>query len=539
MSRKAIYSLSIFIIACLIFIPFLGRVHLFDWDEINFAESAREMLVSHNYSIVQINFKPFWEKPPLFIWLQALSMSLFGINEFAARFPNALCGAFTLLVLFRIGMKHFDFKFGLLWVLVYTTSFLPFFYFKSGIIDPWFNLFIFLGIYQLLEYMKKKTYKALLLSACAIGLAVLTKGPVGLLICILTFLIYCVLARFKRFPPVKDILLYALVVATVGGTWFLYLFIRGEGHIVAEFINYQIRLLQTGDAGHGGPFYYHFVVLLFGCFPMSLIALPQFFEKAAFKDRYLMRWMKVLFFTVLILFSIVKTKIIHYSSLCYFPLSFIATYYLYQVLYRSKLIKKIIPWLIGIFGFLFALAFALIPQINNLRPWLLRNHILKDPFAKLALEANVHWYLYDEIPALLLLGGILLFIIYLRKGQRRAYHFLFLGTFISLNLALIMIVPKVEAYSQGAAIAFYQQKQQEDCYMTTLGFKSYAQLFYFQKPMPQNPKSYSEDWLLNGDIDKPAYFVCKVNQKKKIEKQNPNLTLIGEKNGFVFFKRSL
>ena len=48
----------------LLFIPFLGGVHLFDWDEINFAESAREMIASGNYLTIQINYIPFWENPP-------------------------------------------------------------------------------------------------------------------------------------------------------------------------------------------------------------------------------------------------------------------------------------------------------------------------------------------------------------------------------------------------------------------------------------------------------------------------------------------
>ena len=93
--------------AAVLFFPFLGAVHLFDWDEINFAESAREMLVSGNYQQVQINFVPFMEKPPLFFWLQALSMKLFGVNEYAARFPNALTGLVTLLLVFQLGKRYF------------------------------------------------------------------------------------------------------------------------------------------------------------------------------------------------------------------------------------------------------------------------------------------------------------------------------------------------------------------------------------------------------------------------------------------------
>src|SRR5512140_2257643 len=120
------YQLLIVLVGSLLFIPFLGHVHLFDWDEINFAEAAREMIVSKNYLTVQIDFQPFWEKPPLFIWMQVLSMKVFGINEFAARFPNAICGIVTLLVLFRIGRKLLNDYFGLLWAVVYTCSILPF-----------------------------------------------------------------------------------------------------------------------------------------------------------------------------------------------------------------------------------------------------------------------------------------------------------------------------------------------------------------------------------------------------------------------------
>ena len=63
------YLAIIILSGIIFFIPFLGKVHLFDWDEINFAESAREMIVTGNYHRVQINFQPFWEKPPLFFWL--------------------------------------------------------------------------------------------------------------------------------------------------------------------------------------------------------------------------------------------------------------------------------------------------------------------------------------------------------------------------------------------------------------------------------------------------------------------------------------
>ena len=131
LARKiSIYHLLIAAVSAILFIPFLGGVHLFDWDEINFAESAREMILTGDYLNVQVNFEVFWEKPPLFAWFQVVSMKVFGINEFAARFPNAVCGIITLLVLFNIGKKLYTERFGLIWVLVYGASILPHFYFR-------------------------------------------------------------------------------------------------------------------------------------------------------------------------------------------------------------------------------------------------------------------------------------------------------------------------------------------------------------------------------------------------------------------------
>ena len=199
---------TISVVAALLYIPFLGHVHLFDWDEINFAENAREMIASGNYFSVQMNYERFTEKPPLFFWLQVLSMKIWGINEMGARFPNAMAGLATLLVLFRIGKSLIDVAFARIWVMVYLGTFFTFLYFKSGIIDPWFNLFIFGAIYQffLLQTEETRHTPRALLTGFLLGLAILTKGPVALLICLLTFLVILVREKGKRIISRKSFL---------------------------------------------------------------------------------------------------------------------------------------------------------------------------------------------------------------------------------------------------------------------------------------------------------------------------------------------
>ena len=78
-------------------------------------------------------------------------------------------------------------------------------------------------------------------------------------------------------------------------------------------------------------------------------------------------------------------------------------------------------------------------------------------------------------------------------------------------------------------------------YIQVLGFKSYAHLFYFQKPeskLPQQKDGEYENWLLNGKVDKPVFFITKIDRFDEY-RNNSNLEVIKEENGFVFLKRKV
>ena len=483
-SRKLPAELLIIIGGLILFVPFLGATHLFDWDEVNFAEASREMLSTHNYSIPQIEFQPFWEKPPLFFWLQVVSMKLFGVNEFASRFPNAVCGILTLLVLFRIGKRQLNETFGWIWVLVYAGSLLPQFYFKSGIIDPWFNLFIFLSIYQLSLYtwQGQRFARHVIFAGLFAGLAVMTKGPVALLVIGLTYFIFAIMNRFRLFMKFKHILLFILLTLLVGSIWFIALLLNGQQQVIVDFFNYQIKLFSTEDAGHGGPFFYHFIILLIGCFPaaaLSILAMRR--TNQAGMPLHLHKFMLILFWVVLILFSIVKTKIVHYSSLCYYPLTFLAAFSFYLIWKRIWQIPLWNKWLQFITGLLLAIAILAAASIEQWKSILLVPGRIDDEFAKANLMANVHWSGWEKLPGLLLLAGIIVFIIYARKNNRKALIWLFACCMIAINGTIILITPKVEPYSQGAMIEFFQSKSNEKSIVETIRFKSYANLFYAKR----------------------------------------------------------
>jgi len=561
-SRTILSNLQIqFIIligAAILFIPFIGGVHLFDWDEINFAECAREMIVTNDYLNVQINFRPFWEKPPLFIWLQVLSMKAFGVNEFAARFPNAVFGIVSLLVIYNIGKKIVDSRFGIWWVIAYAGSILPHFYFRSGIIDPLFNLLIFIAIWffvrlhlagEIIPAKRRLLYSALW--GVFTGLAILTKGPTALLIIGLVVSIAYIpdlfrLLRFKTrfFVPIpafklrfNDIFVFFVFTILVGGSWFLLQVLNGNSEMVMRFILYQVRLFTIPDAGHGGHWSYHFIVLLIGVFPASIFALMRFWrpKDQLIAQRQFHGVMLILFWVVLILFSIVKTKIVHYSSLCYFPLTFLGALAIYDMLNGTLAWRKWLSMLLIVFASLFAILVSVLPLVERFKEKIIDSGKIKDDFAVANLQADVTWTGFEWLLGLILLSAVVYAVILAHKRSvSDALKVLFAGTIIFIALLIIIFPYRIEKYSQRAVIDFYKSKATEKCYVLNSGYFSYAPLFYTNK-MPD--ACVRPIWLLTGNIDRPFYLVLKEPHYNEWKHIIPAMKVLYKKNGFVFLAR--
>jgi 4-amino-4-deoxy-L-arabinose transferase-like glycosyltransferase len=564
-------SLLLALLGAAFYIPFLGGVHLFDWDEVNFAEISREMLITKEYFRVYVNFLPFWEKPPLFFWLQSLAMEGFGVGEFAARLPNALCGIATLVLVYRVGRRLYGHRFGLTWALTFFGTVLPFLYFKSGIIDPWFNFFIFAGLYHFILFYWKKEKESvphlegvprfgelelphsqgryLFLGGFWVGMGILTKGQTAYLLATLTMGVYWVSQRFRMYVSVPQFLFFTLAAMLVTFTWYGLETWKNGTWFIEEFNKYQYRLFSTPDAGHKGFPGYHFVVLLIGCFPASVFAIRAFWKMPREEFRYrddFRRWMKYLFWVVLILFTIVKSKIVHYSSMCYFPLTFLAALTIDKIIAGEIRLNGWMKFGLWAIAGLFALAIFVLPflamNIETLKP------LFKDPFAQASLDADVRWTGWEVFPGIFLLGVMAAAFYFFRKesvahlrgvphlNKTRGFQILFIGTGVFVMLTLIFFIKRIEGYSQRAAIEFFESKIGQDCYVVTHGYRSYAQLFYTLKPKVTNEKSYDRNWLYTGDIDKDLFVSVKIQSAHEVAAM-PGMEEVGRKNGFVFFRR--
>ncbi|MGQ9863471.1 MAG: ArnT family glycosyltransferase [Bacteroidia bacterium] len=525
--------LSLFLGAGALYILFNGHADLMDWDEVNFAECAREMYVTGDYLTVRIGYAPFWEKPPLFFWLQALSFHLWGVNAFAARFPNALVGLLTLVCLFFLGKRYYNKTFGAIWAFFHGFSVLPLFYFKSGLIDPLFNLFIFLASAGWLMYLREGKKGYVVASGISLGASVLTKGPVGALLAVLSVGIFHVLA--KRRMPWGMFFLWGLIGLGVASSWYVALILKEGSDIFMEFIRYQVRLFSTADAGHGGPWYYHFVVLLLGCFPASFFALGAMRLRLTRNPLALL--MVAQFFWTLLIFSVVKTKILHYSSFAYYAISFAASW---AVLFRWRTILPYVAAGVGIWGI------GVGSLIFTLPLWAMKKNLwikyIQNPFAQAALQhTSLSWSYWE--------GWWGIVVIWITTTafwavRRRTVLYRLLGLLGIVWLGVMhTFIPKIIAYTQGPAVEFCKRWAGQEVYLHSIGYKTYVPYFYGQlRPWQTHggralsPEAF-ENYLLSGEIDRPAVFISRIDRYQAYLKHFPQLQVLGSVGGYIFLFR--
>ena len=545
--------------------PSVGCFNLFDWDEINFAESSREMIVSNNFFQVMINFEPFHEKPPLYFWLQVISMKIFGVSSFSARLPNAVLCIIFPVILFNIGSRLKNKTFGWIWSLIFLGGLLPNLYFRTGIIDPYFNLFIFISIYFFFQSVSTSKVKNVFLSGLFSGLAILTKGPVGLLIVLLSCSIYSFSAREKI--SWKKIFIFIFTVIIVSSPWYMIELINKGPWFLIEFIKYQIELFSKPVAGHQQPVFYHFVVVLFGCVPFSLFALRNIFKDSK-SDLRFEKMMRICFWTVLILFTIVRTKIVHYSSMAYVPLSFLGSIEIYKIIKGKRFSKRIKLFLFLLSSFISTILSLFIYLLIYQKDIIMV--ISDDIQLRTLLNLNLLWQGWEwAIPLIIVFASLLWFIKFkFNPLKYLAIYSILIG--LSFSLISLFIIPKIEFAIQGTAVAFYEDISKEKKYLTTVGFKSYAPYFYsevdhlnkvdklYQKKSDILKKYFSSSslndlnrlqknkfnghvlsWLIHGDVDRTVYFVSKKSKPILLLQNAKNLELIKDQAGYQFYKREL
>ncbi|MBC7962113.1 MAG: glycosyltransferase family 39 protein, partial [Steroidobacteraceae bacterium] len=255
------------------FLQYLGALPLIDPDEGRYAEIPREMLERWDFITPTLNYVHYFEKPPLLYWLNAASMRIFGLNEFAARLPSALCGLATVLTTYLTARWLYDRRTALISALILGTS--AGFVLQSRIILTdmllTFCLTAALGAFIVAASQEKHRDRALpwYLFYLFSALAVLTKGLIGIVFPAGIIFFYLLLGHewgvLKRMRLSSGLLLFLAVAAP----WFVAVSLRNPEFARFFFIHEHFERFTSNVHGRSQPVWFFIPVLAGTMLPWS------------------------------------------------------------------------------------------------------------------------------------------------------------------------------------------------------------------------------------------------------------------------------
>lgn len=365
--RAALATGLVLILCAVAFWWRLGYLGLIDPDEPFYAESSREMLSARDWVVPRIFERPQFEKPPLVYWLMMGSMRVFGETEFAARAPAALFATLLTLLTLAFGARAFGARAGLLSAVVLATGLEFLVTARMVLTDMMLATFLCGSVFSLwlAGHGGPRRERWFLVACAATGLAVLTKGPLGLLIPALGAIVLAWTGRspFPRRPG--SILLGAALFALIAVPWYAVMLKRfGRAYAEAFFLHENVERFFRAEHGRNNRLYYYLGVLAVGAMPW-LPALPSALVRAwrgRRRDgtvRFLLLWGLL----CLVFFTLAASKLPTYVLFLFVPLALFIGRALDAILVAGRAARWEL-WTAGLLGIVQAAAVFAAPRVG-------------------------------------------------------------------------------------------------------------------------------------------------------------------------------
>lgn len=350
--------LGLLIVCYFIFFFNIGNYPLMDVDETRYVSMARDMFHCKDFLTLYLNGEFFFEKPPLYFWGECLSFAIFGkVTEFTARFPVALYGTLSTLLLYFTGKKIVSRRFGVISALILATTLEFVILAKFAILDivvtTCVGFSVMFGFLTQFVQDKNKKYMWWLFYIFS-GLAVMAKGIPGFVVPFaVMFFVTIVNKTFKQvFKPqyiLPGFLLFFLIVLP----WHLIMFKIHDPLFFHEYIikHHIERFLNSNEINREQPFYFYILTVLWGLVPwiFSAIAVGITKLKSIKKfnvtelsnpQKYLL-FNAIAFVVTMLFFSSSSTKLITYILPVYFFTACILGFVWEDYMFNKKYEKPI------------------------------------------------------------------------------------------------------------------------------------------------------------------------------------------------------
>ncbi len=296
-------------------------------------------------------------KPLLMHWMAALvSLVVGGVNEFAVRLPSAGLAIAGIIVCYFYVRRLFDDVTALVAALILATTFQYLQAATGARVDMTLTFFMEVAFFEFIFMAEGLTRRRMLLYL-AIALAVLTKGPVGLILPGLVALIWIALERRWTLLGEMNLVRGGFVVLILAGGWYLAALIEGgPGFFHKQILTENVlRFAGGGDfhEGHIHPFYYMELALLAGFMPWTIV-LPIVFIEARHAPRPLdsrFRYFFVWFAAVLIFYNLPQSKRGVYLLCMYPALATLFAVYIRQAIAHPAPARVLVHWISRLSGF--------------------------------------------------------------------------------------------------------------------------------------------------------------------------------------------
>jgi 4-amino-4-deoxy-L-arabinose transferase-like glycosyltransferase len=270
-------TLPLVLLASLTFLVGLGRGAIADSDEAFYAESAREMVESGNWITPFFNYQPRFQKPILYYWLTAGTFLITGPTEAGARLWSALSALGIALITAASARRWFDEGVALLAGAIVATSYGYYVIGRVALPDMPLTFCITVAIWAALMAMlerERHPRRWVLVSAAAMALGFLAKGPLGVIIPALVVVPVVMLERRSLNVRAGDVMLGALVFAMLALPWYAVMYARhGGAYLEGFFIGDNLERFATDRFNDPRGWWFYLPVLAGGLLPWTPFAL--------------------------------------------------------------------------------------------------------------------------------------------------------------------------------------------------------------------------------------------------------------------------
>jgi 4-amino-4-deoxy-L-arabinose transferase-like glycosyltransferase len=304
---RAIEVGGVAIVAAALFLFKLGTGALIDWDEAIYAEVSKEIVTGHQWLTLYWQHQPFFEKPPLSLWIRAALFQWVGVSESWARFPSAMAGIGIAFLTYAIARRWWGEGAGLFAAFVLLTMNHFDRVMREGTTDALLCLCIYLATYAYIRLRDGGAQWFYLLCA-AVGAGAMTKGPAIVVVLAAIGIDWLVGRETRAVIGWRDLWLGALLLTAIVVPWHLWMVLHYGGAFFRDYFGYQLatRATETIEGSGGGPFFY-FGVIFRGAIPWSIVA-----AFAATRWAWRREWERSLMWAMagvtLALYSLIPTK---------------------------------------------------------------------------------------------------------------------------------------------------------------------------------------------------------------------------------------